>query len=100
MNKFFGAIRTFNGSLVTFVSHMVVEETPFKPGTTLVLTPNHLKLTVPSMLQINVHASNSYSADHNCSRRHSQIFLHCSSEKIRLDISCESSAGQRIHIKH
>ena len=25
--------------------------------------------------------------------------LHCSSEKIRLDISCESSARQRIHIK-
>ena len=28
------------------------------------------------------------------------IFLHCSSEKIRLDSSCESSARQRIHIKH
>ena len=28
-----------------------------------------------------------------------EIF-HCFSEKIRLDMSCESSAGQRIHMKH
>ena len=27
-------------------------------------------------------------------------YFHCFSEKIRLDISCESSARQRIHIKH
>ena len=29
-----------------------------------------------------------------------KYFFHCFSEKIRLDISCESSAGQRIHKKH
>ena len=28
------------------------------------------------------------------------IFFHCFSEKIRLDVSCESSARQRIHSKH
>ena len=28
-----------------------------------------------------------------------EIF-HCFSEKIRLDMSCESSARQRIHMKH
>ena len=27
-------------------------------------------------------------------------FFHCFSEKIRLDVSSESSAGQRIHLKH
>ena len=27
-------------------------------------------------------------------------YFHCFSEKIRLDISCESPARQRIHIKH
>ena len=29
-----------------------------------------------------------------------KYFLHCFSEKIILDISCESSARQRIHMKH
>ena len=29
-----------------------------------------------------------------------EYFFHCFSEKMRLDISCESSAGQRIHMKH
>ena len=29
-----------------------------------------------------------------------RIFFHCFSKKIRLDISCESSAKQRIHMKH
>ena len=29
-----------------------------------------------------------------------EYFFHCFSEKIRLDISCESSAWQRIHMKH
>ena len=29
-----------------------------------------------------------------------KYFFHCSPEKIRLDISCESSARQRIHMKH
>ena len=29
-----------------------------------------------------------------------QNSFHCFSEKIRLDISCESSARQRIHVKH
>ena len=28
------------------------------------------------------------------------IFFHCFSEKIRLDVSSESSARQRIHLKH
>ena len=28
-----------------------------------------------------------------------KYFFHCFSEKIRLDISCESSARQRIHMK-
>ena len=28
------------------------------------------------------------------------IFFHCLSEKIRLDVSGESSARQRIHLKH
>ena len=36
----------------------------------------------------------------DCSRRHSYICFHCFSEKIRLDVSSESSAGQRIHIKN
>ena len=35
----------------------------------------------------------------NCSRRHFK-FLLLSFEKIRLDISCKSSAYQRIHLKH
>ena len=43
---------------------------------------------------------NPESANHDSSRRHSQIFFHCFSEKIRLDVSCESSARQRIHLKH
>ena len=29
-----------------------------------------------------------------------KYFFHCFSEKIRLDISCESSARQRSHMKH
>ena len=29
-----------------------------------------------------------------------KYFFHCFSEKIRLDISCESSARQRIHMKY
>ena len=37
---------------------------------------------------------------HECSRLQSLIYFHCFSEKIRLDISCESSARQRIHMKH
>ena len=41
---------------------------------------------------------NPKSANHDCSRRHSIIF-HCFSEKIRLDVSSESSARQRIHMK-
>ena len=28
------------------------------------------------------------------------FYFHCFSEKIRLDILCESSARQRIHMKH
>ena len=36
----------------------------------------------------------------DCSRRQSGIFFHCFSEKIRLDISCESSARQRTSMKH
>ena len=28
------------------------------------------------------------------------FFFYCFSEKIRLDLSCESSAGQRIHMKY
>ena len=43
---------------------------------------------------------NPESANHDYNRRHSLIFFHCFSEKIRLDISCESSARQRIHMKH
>ena len=35
----------------------------------------------------------------NCSRRHFN-FLLLSFEEIRLDFSCESSAKQRIHLKH
>ena len=38
--------------------------------------------------------------DHDCSRRYSEIFFHCFSEKIRLDVSSESSARQRIHMKN
>ena len=30
----------------------------------------------------------------------SEIFFHCFSEKTRYDISCESSARQRINLKH
>ena len=44
---------------------------------------------------------NPLSANHDCSRRCSQIFFHCFSEKIRLDVSSESSARrQRIHMKN
>ena len=42
----------------------------------------------------------SYSANHHCSGRHLQIFLHCFSKKVRLDVSSESSARQRIHVKN
>ena len=35
---------------------------------------------------------NPESANHDCSRRHLYILFHCFSEKIRLDVSCESSA--------
>ena len=35
----------------------------------------------------------------NCSRRHFN-FLLLSFKKVRLDVSCESSARQRIHMKH
>ena len=35
---------------------------------------------------------NPYGTNHDCSRRQSWIFCECFSEKIRLDISCESSA--------
>ena len=38
--------------------------------------------------------------NHHFSRRHSLIFFHCFSEKIRLDFSSESSARQRIHMKN
>ena len=34
-----------------------------------------------------------------CSRRHSKIFIFYFSEKTCLDISCESSAWQTIHMK-
>ena len=30
----------------------------------------------------------------------SRIFFHCFSDRIRLDISCESSARQKSHMKH
>ena len=40
------------------------------------------------------------SANHDCSRRHSLIFFHCFSEKVRLDVSSESSARQRIYMKN
>ena len=43
---------------------------------------------------------NPESANQDCRRRHSLIFFHCFSEKIRLDVSSESSAGQRIHMKY
>ena len=43
---------------------------------------------------------NPLSANHECSRRHLKILFHCFSEKIRLDVSSESSARPRIHIKH
>ena len=43
---------------------------------------------------------NPQSANHDCSRRHSYIFFHCFSEKIRLDVSSESPARQRIHMKN
>ena len=39
-------------------------------------------------------------ANHDCSRQHSEILFHCFSEKIRLDVSSESSARQWIHLKH
>ena len=34
-----------------------------------------------------------------CSRQHSKIFIFLFSEKTSLDISCESSAWQMIHMK-
>ena len=40
------------------------------------------------------------SANHDYSRRHSSIFFHCFSEKIRIDVSSEASARQRIHMKN
>ena len=43
---------------------------------------------------------NPQSINHNCSRQQSSIFLHYFSEKVRLDVSSESSARQRIHLKH
>ena len=43
---------------------------------------------------------NPESASHDCSRRHLLIFFHCFSEKVRLDVSSESSARQRIHMKN
>ena len=36
----------------------------------------------------------------NCSRRHFYFFFLLLSKKIRLDVLCESSAKQRIHLKH
>ena len=36
----------------------------------------------------------------NCSRRPSNFFSFIFSKKIRLDFSCDSSAEQRIHLKH
>ena len=35
----------------------------------------------------------------NCSRRHFNFYFYLS-KKIRLDFSCDSSAKQRIHLKH
>ena len=43
---------------------------------------------------------NPSSANQDGSRRHSYIFFRCISEKIRLDVSSESSARQRIHKKN
>ena len=40
-----------------------------------------------------------YVLTRDCSRRHSKIFFHCFSEKLRLDVSSESSARQRVHMK-
>ena len=37
---------------------------------------------------------------HDKSRRHWYLLFHCFSEKIRLDVSSDSSARQRIHFKH
>ena len=39
-------------------------------------------------------------AKQNCSRRHFYFVYFYSTKKIRLDISCESSAQQRIHMKY
>ena len=36
----------------------------------------------------------------NCRRRHLIFFYFYLSKKIRLDVSCESSARQRIHMKY
>ena len=47
-----------------------------------------------------VRTFNPESASHDCSRRHLYILFHCFSEKIRLDVSSESSARQRIHVKN
>ena len=46
------------------------------------------------------HSTGILLTNHDCSRRHSQILFSLLSEKIILDISCESSAMQRIHMKH
>ena len=39
-------------------------------------------------------------ANHDCSRRHSNIFFIIFSKKIRLDVTSKSSARQRIHMKN
>ena len=47
-----------------------------------------------------IYSFNPQSTNQDCSRRHLLIFFRCFTEKIRLNISCESSARQRIHMKH
>ena len=43
---------------------------------------------------------NPLSINQNCSRQHFYYFYFYVSKKIRLDISCKSSAKQRIHMKY
>ena len=42
---------------------------------------------------------NPFSANHSCSRQHFETFIFYFTDKTSLDISCESSSKQMIHMK-
>ena len=88
-------------------SSAVPDETPHNASShqglhcLLERTPIYVKITeIKTMCKLIVEQFQTGILTLNCSRRHYYYFYFYLSEKITLDISCESSVKQRIHMKY